>query len=398
LQIRQSVRIIEVMSELGGEHREIGGDSQHNVGDDRVPRNPRRRPSILRRPQTYPRELRVTPAAPPAATKTGWDKAAVLLQAIGTFAIFVSTRRPQTYPRELKVTPAAPPAATKTGWDKAAVLLQAIGTFAIFVSIAALVIGVLQFNEQQRTSAKQLLDQQRQATLNGYFDDMSALVLQSNLTESKSGAPVRAIALARTATAVRNLDGVRKGYLIRYLWEADLITTPLPTLDLSGVNLHGAVFTGANLYQVNLSSLDLSNADFTGAALDASDLSGSDLSGAKLNGTNIICFSQSSNSRTTNVCANLRDSYLAGASLIDADLTGADLTGADLTGADLTGADLTGADLTGVNLTGANLRKVKYNSAMIEAKNAQGEALTEKPTRWPRTFRAKAAGAICVDC
>ena len=365
-----------------------------------MPRRPRQPLSTSRRPQAYPRELRVTSTFPPAATKTGWDKATALLQAIGTFAIFVSIRRFQPYPRELRATSTSPPAATetgaatKTGWDKA----QVIGTFAVFVSIAGLLIGVFQFNKQQQTSAKQLLDQQRQATLNGYFDDMSALVLQYKLTESKSGAPVRAIALARTATAVRSLDGARKGYLIRYLWEADLITTPLPVLDLSGVDLSGAVFTGANLYEAQLSSLDLSNAIFTGAALDASNLSGSILSGANLNGTNIICFSQRSNSRTTNFCANLRDAHLTGATLINADLTGADLTGADLTGATLTGATLTGATLTGATLTGATLRKVKYNSATIEAKNAQGEALIEKPTQWPRGFNAKAAGAICVDC
>ena len=309
-----------------------------------------------------------------------------------------TARRPPSSPRKLRVTPAPPPAVAKTGWDKAAVLVQAIGAFAIFVSVAALVIGVLQFNEQQRTSAAQLLDQQRQATLNGYLNDMSALVLKDNLTGSKPRAPVRAIAVARTATAVRSLDGFRKGELIRYLWEARLITTLQPIVRLSGINLKGAFFKDANLYQVDLSSLSLDNANFNGAALDGANLSASDLTGADLNGSDLICSYNGSSGHQISACVNLSHAYLMDATLINANLSGANLARANLFGADLAGATLDGANLTGANMTSANLQGAKYSSAMTKLKNARGEPATEGPTRWPRGFNAKAAGAICVDC
>src|SRR5438128_2715376 len=111
----------------------------------------------------------------------------------------------------------------KTAWDKAAVIIQAIASLAIVVSIAGLWVGAKQFNEQRKATAAQTLDQQRQATLSGYLDHMSTLVLHDNLPQSKIGAPVRAIAVALTDTALRNLNGTRKGTLVRYLWQAGLI-------------------------------------------------------------------------------------------------------------------------------------------------------------------------------
>jgi hypothetical protein len=281
-------------------------------------------------------------------------------------------RRPPASARRLTAAPIQPPAVTKTRWDKASVIVQAIGALAIVVSIGGLFIGVRQFNAQQSASAVQMLDQQRQATLTAYFDDMSVLVLQNNLTTSKQGASVRAIAIARTDTALRVLDGVRKGTLIRYLWEAGLITRQHPVVNLLNADLNGAVFAGANLYQVALSPLGLSHANFTAAGLIGADLSGSNLSGADLSGAALTCFYQSGNSRT-GVCA-------------------------DLNGAYLTGANLTGANLTGANLTGANLQRARYNSKLIRVKNARGGSVTEEPTRWPRRFVPKAARAICVDC
>src|SRR5262249_8730898 len=126
----------------------------------------------------------------------------------------------------------------KTAWDKAVVIIQAIAPLAIVVSIAGLRVGAKQFNEQQKATAAQTLDQQRQVTLSGYLDHMSTLVLQNNLTQSKTGAPVRAIAVALTDTATRNLDGARKGTLIRYLWQAGLINRPRPVIGLFLMDLN----------------------------------------------------------------------------------------------------------------------------------------------------------------
>jgi len=76
----------------------------------------------------------------------------------------------------------------------------------------------------------------------------------------------------------------------------------------------------------------------------------------------------------------------------------ANLAGADLRDANLASADLKGADLTGAKLRGANFRGAKYNSKPMRVTNAQGNPVTDQPTRWPQGFYPQAMGAVCVDC
>jgi len=244
-----------------------------------------------------------------------------------------------------------------------------------------LFIGVRQFNEQQKTNAADLLNQQEQATLDKYLDDMSALVITSGLPTSSPDSPITAIAIARTATALRDLDGPRKGILVRFLWEAGLIIGPKPTLDLYEVDLDGAVFQQANLYEVYLSPLSLIGANFNDAKLKGAYLSGSVLIQSNLKQADLACWSRS-------VCTDLSGAYLMRA----------DLTNADLRGANLKGAHLDGADLSGAKLAGANLHNAFYNARPMKVRNVQGELVTNWPTRWPRGFDPKAAGAICDDC
>ena len=290
----------------------------------------------------------------------------------------------------------------KSFLDKSVQVAQLLGTLAV---LGTLIFGVIQFNanqeqsnEQQQRNATQLLDEQHQTTLSNYLDDMSVLVLQYNLTNSHAGAPVRAIAVARTDTAVRNLDGARKGTLIRYLWEANLITEPNPVVALFQVNLSGAIFAGANLSQADLSANDLIDANFANANPNGADLNGADLSGANLSGANLSCFKGSGNggisggilnpgSIVTVVCTHSADPSL-----------GANLGGADLSGADVRDADLIGADLSGANLSGADIEGAMYNSKPIPLTDAQGNTLTVRPTRWPKGFNPAARGATCVDC
>ena len=291
--------------------------------------------------------------------------------------------RPPGRPRRLPAHHRKPPgrAAKKSGWDQASVIVQAVGGLAIFVSLAGLFIGVRQFNEQQQTNAANLVNQQHQTTLNTYLDDMSDLVLNHMLATSGPNSAITAIAIARTATALRNLDGPSKGILVRFLWEAGLILGPNPILDLYEVDLDGAVLQDANLYQVYLSSLNLTGANFNDARLEGAYLNGSVLIQSSLQYADLACRSQ-------NVCTELSGAYLMRA----------DLTHADLTGANLTGADLDGANLTGAILTGADLHNAVYNTRPLKATNAQGEPVVDMPTRWPAGFDPKAAGASCNYC
>jgi uncharacterized protein YjbI with pentapeptide repeats len=328
--------------------------------------------------------------------KSGWNKAAVIVQAIGGVVTFVSlagfligARKPDERETNAKE-PADQHQATqdhtgraekKSGWDKASVIVQAIGGLAIFVSLAGLFIGVRQFNAQQKGNAKELVDQRHQTTLDKYLDDMSDLVLNHQLATSSPASPINAIAIARTATALRNLDGASKGIVIRFLWEAGLIVRPTPILTLYQIDLDNAVFQNASLYRAHLSQLSIVGANFDGAGLRGADLSGSVLIGSQLENAHLNCWSPK-------LCTDLSGAYLIRAGLINADLTGANLTRADLDGADLSRA----------KLAGANLHHALYNTRSEKVLSLQGKSVINMPTRWPRGFDPKAAGATCDDC
>ena len=174
------------------------------------------------------------------------------------------------------------------------------------------------------------------ATLQAYFDEMSGLMLDRKLLTSKEGDAVRAVARTVTLTALRRLDGERKGEVVRFLAEAELLGIENPRVDLDAADL-----TSANLKDANLSDLDFDGANLAGANLAGAFLDQSVLESANLGGAN-----------------------LARASLWETDLQGANLEGANLAFADLDGvvldfANFADADLRGALLASANLRRAK---------------------------------------
>jgi uncharacterized protein YjbI with pentapeptide repeats len=143
--------------------------------------------------------------------------------------------------------------------------------------------------------------------LQRYFDRMSELVLGKNLRESNQDDAVWAMARARTLAVLRSLDGNRKGQIVMFLHEADLIGK--------------VVREESGERQVIEAIIDLRAADLGSAWLDGANLSGVYLSGA-----------------------DLRSAWLSDANLSDANLRGANLN-ADLSGANLSDADLRSAKL-----------------------------------------------------
>ncbi len=274
---------------------------------------------------------------------------------------------------------------SKTLWDWLQLLI-------IPVLLAA---GALWFNVQQSQISQQLAaDQQQETTLKTTMDDIKDLLGYGNnsippnkgLIASKPGDEIRVVARAEVLSALRQLDGKRKGILIQFLYEAKLISVPSNHLvtsngndviiDLGGANLHEADLGGADLRGVNLFYADLRGVHLRGADLSDADLHEADLSGALLNGANL------KRANLSNVHlgrADLHDALLNGANLNSADLSGtnlsyADLSGADLhdallNGANLNSADLSGADLHGALLNGANLNGVRLSRADLSGAN-----------------------------
>jgi hypothetical protein len=226
-------------------------------------------------------------------------------------------------------------------------------------------------------------DRVRQSVLESYLQDISELLLREGLAEPRPVERqqliqhylVHQIARANTLTTVRQLDGARKGLLLQFLYDSNLLrfiecdepdVPPAPQgEEICGANsavpilMSGADLRGTELIDTHLLDADLSGANLSNANLSLNNLESADLLKTVLKG------------------ANLSGAHLSGAYLVTADLTGADLTGAELRNANLNavevkapegtnlppafwdGADLSGANLTDADLSGANLKGAK---------------------------------------
>ncbi len=194
-------------------------------------------------------------------------------------------------------------------------------------------------------------DRAQDKAVQDFLDRMSDLLLKEGLRDSAPDDEVRTVARARTLTVLRTLDGERKGSVIRFLCEANLVQKH----PQSG---RGPV-------------ISLKDADLVGAELQMADLQEADLSGAKLDH------------------AALLGANLQGANLEFADLKRANLQIAELQGANLDVADLNWADLSMANLQGVSLRQANLSSAKLRRVNLAEARFSEQTTlpdgtKWTR--------------
>jgi len=227
---------------------------------------------------------------------------------------------------------------------------------------------------QHQTDLQIAAEQRRESTLRACIDDMKDLLLNKGLRTSKPEEEVRAVARVEVLSALRQLDGERKGLLMRFLSEAGLIISidnkNDVIIDLSSAELSGADLKGVDLSGAHLNGAELSGAELNGAHLGRVDLIGAELNGAHLNGADLI--------GAHLFGAHLNGAHLNDADLSDADLMNTDLTRADLTRADLSGADLRLADLTGVDLRFADLSKASITQVQLDqALSLQGATLPD---------------------
>lgn len=183
-------------------------------------------------------------------------------------------------------------------------------------------------------------DRQQQIALESYFDKMTDLLLDKRLRTSEEDDEVRTIARIRTLTVLRGLDGNRRGQVLQFLYEADLIIGQNPIIDLSLADLREVDLPYANLENVNLSKANLRKANLHSAKLMGANFYWADLDEANLSWADL---------RNANLESGLRQADLGVAKLDGARLYNANLGGANLINASLIGADLRYANLKYVN-------------------------------------------------
>jgi uncharacterized protein YjbI with pentapeptide repeats len=188
-------------------------------------------------------------------------------------------------------------------------------------------------DQRAKTDQAIAADGLRQETLQRYLDGMSELILDRKLLQSKNNSDVRVLARTRTLSALRGLDGARKGTLILFLREAGLINGPTPVVDLDRANLSEAQLRGAFLPNVHLDNVRLTGADLAGASLARASLNNSHLDDA--------CLWQT----------NLADAKLSDVTFERSDLFGTNLSNATGRNINFIRADLSAARLSIAKLT-----------------------------------------------
>ncbi len=220
--------------------------------------------------------------------------------------------------------------------------------------------------EQRATTEREIArDNQRQNALESYFDRMTSLLLDYDLRKSEGiRNEVRSVARTRTLAVLRNLDGKRKGQLIKFLHESELIIGVDPLIDLRGADLREVDLQGAFLLKANMSEADFQYADLRESNLKGANLWRSDLSHANLSK------------------AHLSGAKISEAKLFDADMSQSVLGGTDLTASELNQTNLRGAifhdpdqynsKLRTANLYFARLDRANLKDAVISVNQLEG--------------------------
>jgi hypothetical protein len=241
---------------------------------------------------------------------------------------------------------------SKTLWDWLELLLVP----------AVISVGAIWFQKWSRQSTEERAQRERDISreiestrsrenaLQNYFDRMTELLLDKEL-RSKSSKDARAIARARTLSLLQKLkgDGMRKGSLILFLYETDLISGSRSVLPLKGA--------------------DLSDIDLRGALLPGINLEGSSIMRGQLQGTHL--------EKAYLMDTYLEDARFSGASLIEAKLNNAYLLEADFSGADLQNAVLKEAVILENQLKTA---RSLSGAILPDGKPFAGESQTEDDT------------------
>jgi uncharacterized protein YjbI with pentapeptide repeats len=217
-----------------------------------------------------------------------------------------------------------------------------------------------EFEQARLEKDREIAREKRQdATLEAYFDRMTALLLEEGLRDPDASEKVKKIARMRTRVVLRRLDGKRNGHVIRFLEEAGLLSADDPLVSITEINLRGADLDSIDLAGSDLSSADLQEARLGSANLRGANLNASDLRRSKLSGSNL--------SKAALLGTKLGKVWLVHARLRGADLRWADLQETKLVVADLRGADLRGAE----NLDGADFKGAKLDGAKVWARDVE---------------------------
>lgn len=175
-------------------------------------------------------------------------------------------------------------------------------------------------------------ERSRNESLNSFFNIITDLLQKNDLSGSPSN-QTKAMAKTRINMTLSQLDGGRKGQLLQFLYESDLIDVS-PKLKLLGANFNDSI-----LDQIVLGSSEIRGAFFKNALIKNANLNG------------IIL----------NSC-NLENVDLSGSLVDNSDFAYTNLKNSKMKNMDLTTVNFEGVDLTNADLRGSTIKQTQLDS------------------------------------
>jgi uncharacterized protein YjbI with pentapeptide repeats len=231
-------------------------------------------------------------------------------------------------------------------------------------------------------------EQKHQEILTDYFSKMQDLIVETKKSKQTPGSKesnseerllleFRPTAQALTLSVLEQLDGKRKGKVITYLAESQLITanndnqsslpevendnpSSLPEIKLNGANLKEIVLKNVDLYSI----IDMKNKDRI-------------INGIKINNANM--------ERANLSKVNLFKSDLMGSNLENATLQNVNFAGSTMKSSRFINGQITDVDFTGVNLSETIFDNIKLENIKISDKTNFDNACFTKSVTFNNT-------------
>lgn len=253
---------------------------------------------------------------------------------------------------------------SKTLWDWLQLLIVPAVLAAGAIGINSAQTHRDQKREDKRTRQQDKIaaDGRRDDALRSYLQQMSGLIANDDLARAGRGGnnSLAGLAQSLTLTVLRQLDGPRKGQVVQFLVDSELITNDEDrVIDMYGANLRGARLGGAFLVNAWFNGADFTGAELRKAVLNNANLSTSNLRGADFSETYYADIEGAA------LEADFSETCLTGARFTDADLYDSKFVKAEGRDVDFSAADLERADFKGAKLTNVKARHTTYDDATL---------------------------------
>lgn len=190
----------------------------------------------------------------------------------------------------------------------------------LIIPISVGLVGWIYKDYEKSKESKKEYENKQNEILDSYFRVISDLIIKSNLLNNDLNEESKIIARTRTIVAIENLSGDRKGQVLQFLHESNLIGNGV--VDLIGGNFRNSEVSGIVLRNITIKGVYFSNSEFVKTFLDNSDFTSCDFSNTN--------FDQSSLENTNFSYTKLVNSKLTNIDLRTINFEGCDLENADL--------------------------------------------------------------------